>query len=89
MVKKLKIALENLFAILQKNGLWYFFLELNIESRKNIDFGQIQNLSNTWHIDTPLKIRHFKNYLKKTFIGHIDFIPEIESLKLVEAVCKI
>jgi hypothetical protein len=27
--------------------------------------------------------------LKKTFIGHIDIIPEIESSKFVEAVCKI
>jgi hypothetical protein len=44
MVKKLSIALEYLFDILQKNGLLDFFLELNIESRKNIDFCQIQNL---------------------------------------------
>jgi hypothetical protein len=84
--KNMKIALEYLFAILQKNGLWYFFLELNIESRKNIYFGQIQNLSPTWHMDTPLKIKHFKIDLKKTFIGHIDFIPEIESSNLVGAV---
>jgi hypothetical protein len=48
-----------------ENGLWDFFLELNIESRKNIDFAQIRNLSPTWHMDTPLKIRHFKNDFKK------------------------
>jgi hypothetical protein len=47
MVTKLKIALEYKFAILQKNGQGDFFLKLNIESRKNNDFDQIQNLSPT------------------------------------------
>jgi hypothetical protein len=40
-------------------------------------------------VPRPLKLDILKMTLKKTFIGHIDFIPVIESSKFVEALCKI
>jgi hypothetical protein len=48
---------------------------------------KIFHLLDTWK--PPWKFDILKKTFKKTFIGHIDFIPEIESSKFVQAVCKI
>jgi hypothetical protein len=47
---KYLLSCHHKFAILQKNVIWNFFLELDKELRKNVDFGRIECHSlDTWH----------------------------------------
>ena len=67
--KKLKITLPSKVNYLQKNTVWDFFLELDVEFRKNINFGNFHFLFAdltvfTWN-DPPWKLLILKIIFKK------------------------
>ena len=91
--EKLKIGLEIELAISQKNVVWDFFLESDIELRKNYSLGNFQLLLKclpdfTWN--DPLENWAFlKSLQKKSSEDHTDFIFGIESSQCVETMFKI